>query len=457
MDYKAMSRGEIALYLYEFCNTFYNWVNNDISFIDAKADNDIDLSLMIKTFTMLFGLRQFSIGKDYLFNSDYYKGRKMDCDEPRRKMNEELNKCFDEITSCDEHLKGKIVVDNLRHCFCHDNPENETFELAKDGESFKIKFNWSDGSKEEHIADIEELKIVLEVIKNYTAHKFSYRYTPDYFGNIGDYDLNNIDDIKLDINFSDNLFYSNPELDTLIKETLNRKIATVDEKKQKVGDYRGLNDPISDEYLDMNLDDDGQECFKDLWNIYKSDDKLPPNADAANLRYYALDASFPHPFLKAKKMNRLATLIYNICYNLDFTYNQVLSDFQINQIPSIDYTEQWNLVRDMCSPVSLVRELVMIFIEYIVVHIYDYGLIVINDQKYETERIRNSLEHGRWIINKYDVCFYDNKDKRKRNRELELVGKINIDDLYNWAINEMDRRLFDEQFDQELARKNKNR
>ena len=78
----------------------------------------------------------------------------------------------------------------------------------------------------------------------------------------------------------------------------------------------------------------------------------------------------------------------------------------------------------------------VMYIDSVITHCCEDEYIQINNQRYKTEKIRNSLVHGRWYITADNcIILYDADPRNINDYNLEFIGKINISSFIEWSDN----------------------
>ncbi len=460
----SMSKEEMIRYLHDYAQIVYMHSNRSNFSIGKcfnlymtsngrKEDNTQEYyDTMRKVYSIYCIMKIFSFSEDFVLNRDNYL-----VEDDLDNLKEDLSKI--EATN---NISNKQIIRLIRNAFNHNNdPKFDRFKISKNAKNIEISF--------------KDLRTQKEIAASKEEKPFSIKFNLDYLNKVLDNIVNKsrttpyytIDLTEFNV-FSKNLYkeldkikitnYLFPKKLTkdqkIIIDKLNSKYNSSEEESKKTD--KELNDyitSIADPY-EYKMTKIEKEKICSLKKLYM---KVMPELlemHTTTMTAYYLNQSLPIPDFKK-----------------DIFYDQLLLAGGFYGYPELSKTDIINLLNDLYSeertlPNNEIESMILryifteskrnqifftqnlisrdflevvpsiIYLDSVITHYCTDETITIDNNTYETEKIRNSLVHGRWLISKNtELVMYDADPRNIKSNELEYVGSIKIHKFIEWSEN----------------------
>ena len=409
---------------------------------------------MIRTYLSYTYLKKFSIIEDYLLNRDDFLN------------NDDLKGLRNGIIEldCSNDISDKKIIQLIRNGFNHnDSPDFDRFRMSVNARRYEVEFKDLRTTKEKNNnAPVKYFRI-----------KFSDKYLSDLYwliqGNaknvlIASYDIPddfdyNSDDLRNELSrIIINRFYFTKKMDNAsinkIKEIRGREFNTLEELKSIRKDFKDYVSSISDKEESYTLDSDQINTLYSKIDWLRKNNEFYLKYGGNKSLYYLINKVIPVPgFKKFESDNQLVLasflmsegityddiLIYikSIVNEEDKVFNDEYDEFLVNHLKKTrDKNELMNLYIDALDGKFVQDIPVITFIDSVICNICNDKTITIGGISYNKESIRNSLAHRRWFIDEDNrIVLYDADPKNINDNNLDLVGKIDLNDFVLWADN----------------------
>lgn len=458
----SMTKEEMIQYLHDYAQIAYfqnNATNLSIgkcfniymTFNGRKEDNTQEYYDTMRNVYIIYCIMKiFSFSEDYVLNRDNYI-----VDDDLDNLKEDLIKI-----EASNNISNKQIIRLIRNAFNHNNdPKFDRFKISKNAKNIEISF--------------KDLRTPKEIATSKEIKPFSIKFNLDYLNKVLDNIINKsrttpyytIDLTKFNI-FSKNLY---KELDKIkITNYLFPKKLTKDQKEKinklqtedntseeenkriekELCDYiTSIADPY--EYKMTKIE---KEKFCSLKKLYI---KIMPEllkTHTTTMTDYFLNQSLSIPdFKKDTLYDQLIlaggfygnpmlskTDIINSINDL-YSTERILPNNEIDSmILSYIFTEskrnQIFFMHNMISRDFLEVVPSIMYLDSVITHYCTDETITIDNITYETEKIRNSLVHGRWLISKdTELVMYDADPRNNKSNNLEYVGSIKMHKFIEWS------------------------
>ena len=391
---------------------------------------------MLRTYHFYINLRMYSILEDYflnrdnLINNDDLNTFIHNCKFIEKPSNLNNKRLLELIRNSFNHLFGKNMVlsQNAKNIALLLEDTRYPRQISKGGkkEPLKMKFNI------DYIHSLSNL--ISQNGKNVLFTDFD---VPE------DFDLNasnlyrELDKIKFEH------YYFDKKLDdsTLnqFKSLNNTILLNSDENINNSNLIHQLGDSINVSSK-FGLSYNQKKKAVELIKKYREIDPELFDENIYNVVYFILNDLIPVPGLK---MNTFYEYLYYLSLTTEenqYSFNEILrlvSDCindENDKLKNMKKIDQINLIRHMANSDFIKAIPYMIYIDAVINSLCEEDEIIINDRKYDRNRLRNSLVHCRWFIGVNNIIhFFDANPKNMYDYDLKDIASIKLKDLILWA------------------------
>lgn len=479
----SMSRKEMIQYLKDYANIQYlimlypnESIGNLFSMHMLKecrfSDNNIEYYNRMKSVAASYHLfKYFSYLEDYFLNRDDFLSNN---------DLEELKTGY-KLIEKPKDLTNKRVIQLIRNAFNHnDDLGFDKFSISKNGRYYQIQFN-DIRTEKEKINNTSEKPVIIKFNADYlnkiiaiiSKSKQNFLFysfdIPDDFNMNSSNIFEELDKIKFIRYYipkkmsKENVSYMDELSDSVIRKEKEEILKISSEMHNYL-------DNIDSYKKEFKLDIDQKEKIIDLISRFKdSFPKLIEKEEPYGIMYYFLKQVIPIPMLKQDLHLNQIILLDGYYNNPQISLRDISKSLVklIYNLNADEWSEDEKSIYDAfinnCQTSkkraiymdSLAGEFVCLFpaitfIDSVILHYCNEEEITINGQKYNKEKIRNSFAHGRWYISKKnELIMFDADPRNVNDYDLELIGKINLKDFWDWA----DKYFISKDLDKELKKK----
>lgn len=432
----SISQTEISLYLYDYGVLISLMLENPdkkpISLFkkylietNRKIEKpDEYYNRMLRIVYIFIKMKSFSIAEDYTLKQ---KNNFIN--------NDDLDLSFmdSKITGDRSSLSNKKLLQKLRDGFNHSSEGNELYRISPNGKyiefSFrepspiKIKLSIDDiASLTTSIGDVAQTfqffsfdqptgSTIKEYIENLkiTRHYFPKKVSPSVINSVLQYE-------------ADEKYEDAISLAKTINQTSLKEISLSDVQVDSI--LENIERLIDSNIMTL---DEFKENLRDVIIILLNKELSIPILKLDN---YLLDSYFVRMLLPQK----------------NFSYNQMLNIFiqglkSEEQNPVNKYKDIFNIHRQLVfksyfsSPDEKIAYAYLLFIEYVISNFKsDDTQITIGEQIVEYNKLRNSLVHGRWHLEKDKIVFYDALPNIENELDYNWSIKLDLYLLYGYCV-----------------------
>ncbi len=459
----SMSKEEMINYLHDYAQIASLQTNQPnlpigscfnlyMTFNGRKEDNTKEYYDTMRTVYIIYCIMKlFSFSEDHTLNRD---NNILESDL------EDLKEGLNKIEGSTD-ISNKQLIRLIRNAFNHNNdPKFDRFKISKNAKNIEISF--------------KDLRTPKEKAANKKEKPLNIKFNVDHLNKVL---YNTVYNSRTTLYYGINLTDFNYSSKNIYKELDNIKITNylfpeklTREQKEKITDLQ------KEEYLSIeDIEKNGEELFNYIRSLaepydykltkeqknkieyfIKTDKKMRYEIldnNRIDMMNYYLEQSLPIAGFKQKSLYNQLLLVggYQSVQNLSHmdVLDRISNIVYDTPIPS-DYTIEEELLHEKFQAKGMKFQLYFLldmmsrdFLEYlptimyldsVITHYCTDETITIDNKTYETEKIRNSLVHGRWIISKDSkLVMYDADPRNKKSNDLEYVGSIKVNSLIKWS------------------------
>jgi len=439
----SLKQKDVALYLYDYSALMFLMLENpdEKPFLLFKkylieTNRNIDnlyeyYNRMFRIVYIFIKMKSFSIAEDYTMKQ---KNNFIN--------NDDLDLSFMDfkITGDRNALSNKKLLQKLRDGFNHSVEGNELYKISVNGKY--IEFSFKEPSPIQIKLSIDDIPSLTTAIGDaaQTFQHFSFDQPTcstikEYIENLKitrHYFLKKVEPSKIDDIVQYEMEEKYDEIDTVIKTINNvteKEISLTEVQVESIlTNIEGL---INSNVMTL---DEFKEHLKDVIVVLLNKELPLPILKLDN---YLIDSYFVRLLLPLK----------------EFSYNQMLWIFieglkKLEPNPVNEYKDIFNIHRQIVfkSYFTSVDEKLayayLLFIEYIISNFKPAEEeITIDDQVIEYNKLRNSLVHGRWHLEKDKIAFYDALPNVENEMDYNWSKKIDLFELYKYCAQILESKL----------------
>lgn len=456
----SLTQNQIAQYLFDYANlnqlmldnpnlSIYSLFTDNMNSQNRTEDcNETYYNIMLRVYLLFLKMKTYSICEDYNLKgkNNFVNNNNLNLSAIRSSIIKE-KKC---------NKSDKEILQLIRDAFCHSTRGNELYHISLNGK--KIEFTL-------HRPDSITIDLKLDDIMTLTSSIFNTSQTMILMSLEWD---NFKGDLKQFLkNIKIGRYYFEKKLDDAVlnhinNDSNNENHTTVisEVKKLKNSTTKQIN--LTENQIDniINTVDELIEnkiISKEEFNQYRSE-----------ILNILISKHLPLPFLKSENytidgfinyyLNSISSFsYYDICkimillpnkkekeFSFEKYYDQVFNNIYDNLFFKLYYT---NFNERMIHSH-------MLFIEYIIVNFCNTdGYIKIGKHNILYNKLRNSLVHSRWCIDKDKIVFYDASPTTSEEFNYNWSTSIRFVDLYGYCVNKFEEEKQDSNFNNDKSNK----
>lgn len=442
----SLNQTEIAQYLLDYASLNEHMINSQENSIKSlfefyinSEDKDLNyFNNMINIYVLILKMKTYCLHEDYNLKNrnNFISNEVLNLDEIRKSIikSEIGNKVSD-----------KKLLQLIKDSYCHSTSEDEMIHISPDGKQMKININ-QDNINIDVVLTLNDIISLTTSISDNTQNiqLFGYKYNKEekdikiFLNNfiINRYhftkkiDNNIIEEIYEN---ADNNQYNNAlEIADNIENCTVKEIKLTDEQIEEICNI--INNLLEKNILtEKEFNENFLEVITILINkkfplpIFKSD-------------YYTID-SFVAYYLQTmdgfsyssiyKIVSKLLPEKEKIENNIEDYFKRILNNTHDRMLFKTYYNDK---IEKKVHPY-------MLFIEYIITnYCCENKFIEINDKEILSNKLRNSLVHARWCIDKDEIIFYDALPNVNNELDYNWQESINFNELCNYCKNVLEEK-----------------
>ena len=439
----SIQQKDVALYLYDYSILMFMMLENPdekpfllfkkyLRETNRKIDNlDEYYNRMFRVVYIFIKMKTFSIAEDYTMKQ---KNNFIN--------NDDLDLSFmdSKIAGNRNALSNKKLLQKLRDGFNHSTEGNELYKISVNGKY--IEFSFNDPSPIKIKLSIDDIASLTTAIgeASRTLQHFSFDQPTgstikEYIENLKitrHYFLKKVEPSKIDDIVQYEAEEKYEDIDNVIKTISNvteKEFSLTDEQIESIlTNIEGL---INSNIMTL---DEFKENLKDVIVVLLNKELPLPILKLDN---YLLDSYFVRLLLPLK----------------EFSYNDMLLIFteglkKLEPNPVNQYKDIFNIHRQIVfksyftSVIEKRAYAYLLFVEYIILNFKPEEVeIIIDGHVIEYNKLRNSLVHGRWHLEKDKIAFYDALPNVENEMDYNWSKKIDLFELYKYSAQILESKL----------------
>ena len=439
----SMEQIDIALYLYDYSVLMFLMLKNDerkpfelfkeyIINSGRKIDKlDEYYTRMLRVVYIFMKMKSFSIAEDYTLKqkNNFVNNDDLDLSFMDSKINGNRNA-----------LSKKKLLQRIRDGFNHSAEGNELYKISVNGKY--IEFSFREPSPIQIKLSIDDISSLTNAIGDVAQTFQHFSFDQPNGSTLKEY----IENLKITRHYF--LKKVNPSIiESVLQYEAEEKYSEIDSVVSTINHATEKEITLTEEQVESiltNIDDlintgimsldEFKENLKDIIIVLLGKELPIPIFKLDN---YLLDSYFVRMLLPLK----------------DFSYQQMLGIF-IQGLKGTDpnpvnkFKDVFNVHRQMVfktyftSVMEKYAYAYLLFIEYVISNFKpEEDEILISDQVVEYNKLRNSLVHGRWHLEKDKIVFYDALPNVENELDFNWSKKINLFELYKYSAQVLEGKL----------------
>lgn len=411
-----------------FKRKIYNINNTD------KLNEKDYYTRMMRIAYLYTKMKMFSIAEDYTLKQ---KNNFIN--------NDDLDLSFlnGKITGNTGSISNKKLLQMLRDGFNHSSSDNEIYKVARNAKRVEFTFDLANPiTVNLSLGDISSLTSAISDAAQ-TFQFFSFE-EPDATNLVEYLDKLKIKkhcfpkkvpktDISSVIEFQNQDKYDDAiSLVKTFNQAIEKDITLTDKQKENILNI--LNELVKGNVISI---DEVKKYYRDIIIILLNKELPIP---VLKLNNYLLDSYFQAELLKDGEFP------YAMMYHVFLKALEDSIDSPIAQYKDhFDKFKQLVLKTYYSNECEKLAYSYLLFIEYVLVNFKpDDDVINIGGTNVEYNKLRNSIVHGRWHVDKENIMFYDAFPNAENELEYNWSAKLNLAALYNYCNNILNEKLVDE-------------
>lgn len=439
----SMEQKDIALYLYDYSVLFFLMLKNDerkpfslfkeyIINSGRKIENLNEYyNRMLRVVYIFIKMKSFSIAEDYTLKQ---KNNFVNND------NLDLSFMDSKIFGNRNVFSNKKLLQRIRDGFNHSTERNELYKISVNGKY--IEFSFREPSPIQIKLSIDDIASLTTAIgeASQTFQHFSFDQPTgstikEYIENLKitrHYFLKKVEPSIIDTILQYEAEERYNEIDTIVRtisHVTEKEITLTEEQVESI--LTNIEDLINTGIMTL---DEFKENLKDVIIVL-------------------LNKEFPIPILKLDNYLLDSYFVRMLLPLKDFSYQQMLGIFMqglkgTEPNPVNKYKDIFNIHRQtvfksyFTSIIEKRAYAYLLFIEYVISNFKpEDDEILIDDQVVEYNKLRNSLVHGRWHLEKDKIVFYDALPNVENELDFNWSKKIDLYELYKYSAQVLEDKL----------------
>lgn len=418
-----------------FKTLFYEYMSNNC----REENYETYYKYMVNNYMLFLRMKSYCVCEDYNLKNknNFINNEKLNLSDLRKKI----------VTGTDSaNISDKKLLQLIRDVFCHSTSDNQLYSISPNGKKIEIRIkNPSPITIKLELNDIAAL--IREINYNtQSVQLIGLEWEKNIYNNLKDY----LNSLKI------NRYHFTKKIDEDIVDSINENSENKDYKNviAEAESTEGC------EVKELRLtEEDINEIINKVNNLRKNNiiTEEEYKKNFYQIINILINEKFPIPVFKSSYYDVDSFAIHYLQSTEDFSYNVIY--YAITEIiPKKDelklsYKDQYEkifndegnklLFKIYYSDFNKKRVYsYMPFIEYIITnYCCDSEYIKIGKRSVLSNKIRNSLIHARWCIDKDKIKFYDALPNISNELDYNWEASINFNDLCEYCVDILSKEL----------------